>query len=186
MFGGRDIWLVDGYHECTRVATETTTNDLRWRFAVVMDTDRKDNPNWYFDFELYSHLLEEMVPLITHNEERVLSFEEQEFDSLASALAHLEGIDEGDSQPFREIRLAKHGHLVALIATEYWAFCGGPSPYSDSYTLSFYTREYLGEEFRAACRLVCERTGAEIVRECTASPTPVHSSWWKRVLRKLS
>jgi len=186
MFGGREIGLVDGYHECASLPREATTNDLRWRFAVVMDTDRKDNPDWYFDFELYSHLLQEMVPLITHSEERVLTFEEQELDSLAAALAHLRGIDDGDREPFREIRLAEHGYLAALIVTEYWAFCGGPSPYSDSYTLSFFTREYLGEEFRAACCIVCERIGAEIVRECTASPTPVHSPWWKRVLRKLS
>lgn len=44
------------------------------------------------------------------------------------------------------------GQLAVLLATEPWAAVGGPAPYHDSYTYSFYSAEPLDQALLAALR----------------------------------
>ncbi len=49
--------------------------------------------------------------------------------------------DTSDFEAPEQIELSTHDGGRLLIVTEFWCRCGGPSPYSDSYTFSFYTED---------------------------------------------
>ena len=73
--------------------------------------------------------------------------------------------------------------------TEFWSQCGGPSPYSDSYTVSFYSDEpELDEAIRGAILRRCAEAGLRVANERTETPgsvriaPPPAERWTKRIM----
>ena len=77
--------------------------------------------------------------------------------------------DEEDREPPPFIYAYKNKKLICIGVTEYWVNCGGKQPYSDSYTISIYTKNDLSSQLQRECFKLCKESGIEI-KEIIDSP----------------
>jgi hypothetical protein len=87
--------------------------------------------------------------------------------------------------PFSRATLYSRGRVQAFIDTEFWATCGGPFPYHDSWTFAIYRDTDELTQIRDACYRACMRHGIPICEEIRGVMAPVAIPRWKRVLRWL-
>ena len=106
-------------------------------------------------------------------------------DQLSDRLLTTADDEHGDPRPPMRARLVQNGRVVCVEETEFWVMCGGPEPYHDSYTLSFYTREEVSQRLEVACSAACEQLTVVVKDVTRASPHPSRESWWKHILRNL-
>lgn len=104
---------------------------------------------------------------------------------------HYSRLDEDDQDAPWTITLMKDDVPVCTMETEFWCRCGGPLPYSDSYTYAFYTERDRFDELRAACESACATLRTEIgeVYVQSGEKEPFGrfpNRWWRRrLLRRL-
>ena len=174
------ISMVVGYHEYTPVPALAAEKHLRNRFAVIFD------PYVDFDAALFFDVLDAISKVIDHDTVLVNvddNIECQSIDDLRRRLLSIPEDDpEGDRLPPRGIVFRKRGEVTCVEETEFWANCGGPAPYHDSYTTAFYTREDLAGLFEAACVAACERAAVSVNEVFRGAPDPVHIPLHKRIL----
>jgi hypothetical protein len=123
---------------------------MRHRFAVVLDTYRRDKIDMFFDSSLALLVVSALCQIIRYNQ--------------------------------LSMRMAG-GAIGAIVQTEWWSSVGGPSPYHDSYTISFYTANDHSSEFRQAIEDLCLAAGASITgfyREEQAKQPYSYLPWWKK------
>jgi hypothetical protein len=170
------VRVVIGYHEVTPVPQQAIDERLDHRFAVAIEmhgnglvtADDQES-----DRRTMLAVLREMAGAIDHDALLIEAEGGKECDSVEALESCLEAIPEDDRMPPLCARFSSNGELVCLEETEFWSLCGGPWPYSDSDTLSFYTREDMSEVFLAACSAACERASAELQEAIGASVCPV-------------
>ena len=172
-----NITIVTGYHPNTPVPDRAVAANMNHRFAVVFHTDREDVDYMYFDAMLFCDVIEKMSFQLAADELKI------EFDDGAS-IASVEGlrlryqrIEEEVREPPLRIEFFKSGRLHCVEETEFWVTCGGPHPYSDSYTASFFTETDRSRDFIRACQ---DAVGGIEVPTVAASENPMKSSWWRR------
>jgi hypothetical protein len=68
-----------------------------------------------------------------------------------------------------------------LRRQSYGVLCGGEFPYSDSYTVSFYTKEDMSEQMINACQVAFETEGTKIQDIIQASLVPINITFWKSI-----
>ncbi len=180
----RVIHLVKGYHDVTPVPEGVLHEGLTDRFAIILDpfgSELEDD----FDVELILAVITWMSRAIEHDTFLAEIDNQRTWPSLAAFAEQWPAMPADDIIPPQRIHYKAKGSLVCLEETEYWALCGGPAPYSDSYTLSYYTRSDMSDAFEHACRGACEQIGARIGEVIAGSPTPVRPGLWRRLRSKL-
>ena len=184
----RLIHIVKGYHQVTPVPEFAIEQHLGNRFAVIIDpfVSRPDAEESDFDVELMIAILSAVSAAVDHDTFLAETDEDTSCNSLSELCGTLRATsgDENQEAP-RRIFYSKRGAHVCLEETEFWALCGGPAPYHDSYTLSFYTREDSAESFESACLVACQQVGGRVGNIIQASAVPIPRSFWNRVIRWL-
>ncbi len=104
------------------------------------------------------------------------------FDSLSSMREYVEARPEVGG-PFDRATLYLGGRAHAFINVEPWATCGGPFPYSDSWTFAIYRDTDDLARLRDACYRVCHEHGMPLREEVHGLAAPQETPRWKRVLR---
>jgi hypothetical protein len=180
----RTLCLVSGYHTATFPPADVFVSGLRHRFAVVLDTYRRDKEDMYFDTGLFLHLVPTLCQAIGYDYVAIRMIEGGRFQSFDDLARQYSGIEELEKEPPARIDLHRSGQLVGAVETELWTMVGGPSPYHDSYTLSFYTDRDRSPELRRVSETVCSEVGAVITGyyEGQESKEP-YCPWWRKVLR---
>ncbi len=180
----RTLCLVSGYHAATFPPEDAYAWGLRHRFAVVLDTYRRDRADLYFDAELYLRLVPALCRAIGYDGVTIRMAGDGDFPSFDALAGHYAGQEEADRDPPERIELRQGGRCSGIVQTEAWAAVGGPAPYHDSYTLSFYTDRDRSEELRRVVEEVCAELGAVITGYHTGQPDKrPYRPWWRRALR---
>jgi hypothetical protein len=178
MCSGARITIVNGYHALTPVARTAVDAMLGNRFAVIFHTDRPGMDVMYFDSTLFCNVLEAIASEVDYDDLRIDLDGSATLVSLDELRVKLQD-DREESEPPRRIEFLKGNHLSCVEETEFWNLVGGPQPYSDSYTASFYTSTDMSTEFTRACQQTCGTADVTIV-EAARSPLPV--PLWRRLL----
>ena len=159
---------------------------LTQRVAVVFDTYRPDKgPDMYFDWALLLALLRQALSLLQW-ESISIDQDEKRFNSLEELTRFYEtwaGPDL-DPNPPRTIRVMAGNQAVGLMITEDYTGSGGPAPYHDSLTFSFYLKHLDPSQFRESCRIACVEQGATISEEITGVPV-LRISMWRKLVNML-
>lgn len=179
----RRIGLVSGYHDVSFPPADAWEAGLRHRFSVVMDTARSDKADMYFDTQLFMRLIPGLCQVIGYDSVSICLQNKDHFPSFEKLAHQYARQDDSDQEPPPRIELLRSGQLVSIVETEFWTMVGGPSPYHDSYTFSFFTRENLSTELRHAAETICAEVGATIVGfQEVEQIKPPYRPLWKRVL----
>jgi len=175
--------MVRGYHAASFPPADAFEAGLRHRFAVVLDTYRRDKAEMYFDTGLFLHLVPALCQAIGYHFLAIRMFEGGRFHSFEDLAREYARREELEQEPPARIDLLKSGLLVGVVETELWTMVGGPSPYHDSYTLSFYTDRDRSPELRRVSEVACSESGAVITgfHEGQEMKEP-YRSWWRNVL----
>jgi hypothetical protein len=180
----RTLCLVSGYHAASFPPADAFEAGLRHRFAVVLGTYRRDKAEMHFDTGLFLHLVPALCQAIGYDCVAIRMMRGGRFHSFDELSGQYAGLEELDQEPPARIDLHRSGQLVGVVETEFWMMVGGPSPYHDSYTLSFYTDRDRSPELRRVSETVCSEVGAVITgyHEGQESKEP-YRPWWRKVLR---
>jgi hypothetical protein len=115
---------------------------LPHRFAIVLDSQIDETGEMYFYWECWQTIAESLINIMGCDEaqcyehNRIHSFDFK--NGVSTKLSTLD--DENEPTPYNEVYLFKEGETVCLIVTEEYIAIGGPKPYHDSYTFSFYVK----------------------------------------------
>ena len=85
--------------------------------------------------------------------------------------------DKSDDAPLR-VLFETDGELRCIMLTEFWCNVGGPFPYSDSYTFSFFTRTDSDDRMIVASLLKVMGKHKEITMHQIVDEAPRYSKWW--------
>jgi len=179
------IYIVNGYHPFTPIPEKAIKTKLNYRFALILDTYPFDVHDIYFKELLLIKILVQVSKVISYDSLLVVVDDCIEYQSIEDFSKYLSGIHEDDRQPPQRIEFRKNGNLVCIEETEFWYHCGGPAPYGDSYTLSFYTMENLSDSLQKASFIACELHGIRIDKIIQASLESIRLTWWRKLLKKL-
>jgi hypothetical protein len=183
----RRIALVTGYHPCSFPPPTAYNAGLYERFAVVLSSFRPDKDGMFFDADLFVKFAEAIFRAIPHDSLDIeMGGGSAGLHSLPELAERYARQDEMDRDPPFRVRASCGNRLVAVEETEAWASVGGPDPYHDSFTMSFYTAENRSDEFRRICEATARESGVTITafHEAFGRKEPF-VPWWRRPLRWL-
>lgn len=158
--------IVIGTHEATPVPTAARAFGLRHRFAIVQSTHHPDAADMVVDPTAL------MVVL------RAIDQRTESLGTLFWDTAQRQRITRFELEPhYRSRRAENYDHVSAgewrrgaeicvLLATETWNAIGGPGPYHDSLTYSFYSDVDLSDSLLAALK----QAGCEPMRILHGEP----------------
>ncbi len=180
----RTLCLVSGYHAASFPPADAYEAGLRHRFAVVLDTYRRDKVDMYFDADLFLRLVPALCQAIGYDGVDIRLTDGSRFTSFGDVARHYTGLEELEREPPERIQLSRRGQLAGMVDTEFWTMVGGPSPYHDSYTLSFYTDQDRSATLRRVSETACSEIGAVITGYHTGQQRKEpYRPWWTRVWR---
>lgn len=163
-----EITLVAGHHAITPVPKSALAAGLGRRFAVVFHTY-----GGVVSIEFFKDIQREIGRAIDHDALVIEVGESTTFESWQELEAFYAQADEDDRDPPARVRFERRGQLVGVMETEFWMYCGGPPPYSDSYTAAFYTAGDREVAFERACQGACQvGSDRKIVERIRATATP--------------
>jgi hypothetical protein len=171
---------VRGYHPLTPVPEAALQASLTARLAVVLDTASPDHDTLHFPAEVFLSLLAAATDTVTHDAVEVQADAENRYDNLDPFAAHLRAAAEDERLPPLRVLILHRRQLVIMEETEFWAFCGGPAPYGDSFTASFYTEPATAERLEQAIAAACARLRISIDARIQGADRPVPT--WRRRL----
>jgi hypothetical protein len=179
MGNDRNFAIVFGYHPCSYPPPSAYDAGLTKRFAIVFDTYRPDKGYAFFDADLFTGVLKAICNAIPHDALWIEMDAEHDLHSLHELSEWYVTRGDDDRDPPIRVLLFHDSRLTAYSETEEWAMVGGPAPYHDSYTLSFYTKEDRAEEFRRICERFSKESGATItgIHEAPKSKEPFTPLW---------
>jgi hypothetical protein len=180
----RNLCLVSGYHAATYPPDAAYEAGLGHRFAVVLDTYRKDKADMFYDSDLVLLLVPKLCQIIGFDQLEIRMADGTRFQSFEELTRYQNGQREADRDPPNWMELCSGGKLSGIVETESWMAVGGPPPYHDSCTLSFYTADDRSMEFRQLSEHVCSEAGACITGFHVGSQVKEPYSnrpWWMKV-----
>ena len=138
----RTLKVVVGSHpETPSPPEEAIAASLLDRVAVVLDSYRPDRVDLYFDTELFLATSDAILQaLLPDSLEIVRSATQPSLESLDALGREWLAAPEVEREPPELLRALRSGSVVCLAVPELWAQVGGPQPYHDSYTMSFFAR----------------------------------------------
>lgn len=175
------LYIVNGYHGNTPESKPAKEASFHFRFAVILGTFNPAVTYMYFQDTIFLEIVNQISEVLRCDEIRIEFDEQLVFDSIGKLSQHLADTPEGERQPPHRICFYMNGELVCIEETEFWALCGGEQPYSDSYTLSFYTEQNRSEAFLSACQRAIENSSKRIDKVIQASNVPIKIPFWKRL-----
>ncbi|HEV3343190.1 MAG TPA: alpha/beta fold hydrolase [Pirellulales bacterium] len=183
----RQIALVAGYHPCSFPPPTAYDAGLKQRFAVVLSSYRPDKEDMFFDAELFVLIADALLQAIPHDSLDIeFGVGAPHLKSLTELTELYASQNEIDHEPPNSMKAFFGDRLVAVEETEPWAAVGGPAPYHDSFTMSFYTAEERTAEFRRICEAVACQSGVTVTafHEAERNKEPF-VPWWRQPLRWL-
>ncbi len=178
------ITLVHGYHLDTHIPDQASKENLSFRFAIIFETAFPEHNASFFQSRLFMALLSAITIQLDYTAVQIEADENTFYRTIDLFKEDLFKIPEDERMPPQRIFFRENGVLSCMEETEFWVLCGGPAPYSDSYTVSFYTKDDMAEIFDAACAAVCLDLGAIIRERIQGSSHPVQS-WWKKLCNSI-
>ena len=142
----RTVTLVVGYHQVTPPApTVATAQGLDSRVALVLDSYRPDSADAYFDAPLWCASVNAAAQVLEADCAELLNLTKrsrwrkgEQVETLS--INHFSPEDWLESPP-KQVRWYRDGALVAVGVSEFWVQVGGPEPYHDSYTFSWFVAQ---------------------------------------------
>jgi len=171
-------YIVNGYHQKTLISEQAKQAGLFFRLALILDSYHPDIDYMCFQDTLYLETLRQISKEIDYDTINI-SINSKSFSSIETFKKNLLALPKYDRQPPEKICFEKKGRLICFVETEFWVLCGGDYPYSDSYTISFYTETNMSENFINACLLASKETNSEIKEIFNLSLKPPKPSFFK-------
>jgi hypothetical protein len=151
-----EISLVKGFYKFNDIPEEALRNNLLYRFSIILHTDYPDELNMVFRDDIYFLLLPDVLNMTDYSTFSIeLDFNKSlnSFNELKLVIAENENEDK-EPPPFIRV-YDNNNELMCLCVTEYWTLVGGEMPYSDSYTISLYSKEDFSSLFQRSCLRTC-------------------------------
>ena len=146
------ISVVKGFYKHKSIPKAALADNLLYRFALIFHTDDPEAEDMEFPYHAFWQLFPRLTAAIQHDK-LTISLDDCETDSLAKLKTTVEQNNAED--PPERCRLYLQNKLICLCETEFWVYCGGVQPYSDSYTISFYTNEKMSGLLQHEVLSVC-------------------------------
>lgn len=156
------LHCVIGAHKHTPIPDEVRSHELRHRFAVIVDPHRESRMPLETVASIVSAILLEISAAFSWSRVVATMPDGTEYGRLSDVTGHVLA-DHSLNLPAR-VCYYRDEQLVCVEVTENWAALGGPQPYSDSHTFSFYTPWDWALRFIHACERVCARHPAALGR----------------------
>jgi hypothetical protein len=171
--------VVRGYHQDTPVPNDAKDLKLSFRLALVLPSTKPFSTVCLFDEKQFFEIVRKVISVIKCDSVVFDVDDQKKVSSLEGFESYIAIIPEDDKLPPKRTHFLISGNIVAMEETEFWAFCGGPDPYHDSWTLSFYTKIDLSLDLVTAFALAldCDPSSINLIE---ASTIPVRKSIWKR------
>jgi len=178
----RDLYLVKGYQKNIYPPNDAYAANLRYRFAVVLNTNYPTIDGSHFEVEYYFDLLDTCLSEIGYEKLLVNLDNNNEYASTKIVKENILNMPEEDREPPLRIWLYSNDEKFGLIETEFWVKCGGPFPYHDSYTLAIYTQKDVSDKIVENCTRVASKWGGKIIDVIEGKKTPLpRQPWWKKL-----
>jgi hypothetical protein len=173
------VSLAHGYHAESYPPQRAYDHGLRVRFAVIFHTYRPDKGSLHFDADLFLRVVSGLGRSLDHDSIEIWLNETDCVQSFVELERTYANADEDDREPPIRMELSCNGRLVMFVETEFWANCGGPAPYHDSYTASVYTADDHSGAFQEIAQTICLAAGATIleVHRGNAENRPYRPLW---------
>ena len=155
----RAIRLVSGYPEHSYPPKTAYRAGLRYRFAIVMFSDCKNDPEPSFDAEFFLSLTRAVQNALDFDTQLIELEDSLTVGSLDELAELYRRVGAAECEAPKKISYYKNSRLICEEETEFWNEVGGPFLYHDSRTFSFYNEEDRFEEFVLLCAAVCEQFG---------------------------
>ncbi len=133
---------------------------LNKRFAIALNTYRSSKDEMYFDSEMLLKIVKDILPIFPHDTISVL------FDSKKIRIKNIENLNVEDlvnsveeNDPFVRLEVLLNNNIICLVNVECYTAIGGPIPYHDTYTFSFYSDDYSIEELLTRIKGIVETEG---------------------------
>lgn len=171
--------IVLGLHDATPVPAAVRAHGFDHRFALVQSTHAPAVADMIVDS---TALLALIRALDTHVGAPGKLFwdrphRRRQRIELSALEAHYRDTPPDTHDPLSAGEWRVGQQLVALLHTETWCNVGGPAPYHDSLTYSFYTAEDCSQTLLTALRAAdCEPSSV-----LTATSLPQHQGWLARL-----
>ncbi len=167
--------------EIDRLPEAAIRMGLRYRLAAILNYDAVPHSQLYWD------LIDSFVESVPSDS---LLFELEAGKALLSfpsvSLMRVYTHEHTQvSRPFDRATFIFRSKVSAYLDIEPWAMIGGPFPYHDSWTFSFYRDVEDITRIRDACYHVCDNYGVHILDEMHGLPFPKEAPRWKRVIQWL-
>ena len=128
----RALCLVKGYHQDSYPPEIAYDVGLRRRFAIVLESYRRDKVEMFFDHDLFLGVVMGLSRAIEHDSIEIEMEEGERFSSLGELTKLYDQLAEVDQEPPVRIKFTLEGRLVCVEETEFWIRSGGSEPYHDS------------------------------------------------------
>ncbi len=178
-----DFRFVFGYlPEIDRLPTMAEKCGLRCRVAAVLNySDVPHSP-------LYWDMVGAFVENLDHDS-IVFEIDTESTPLVFTSVREMQDLVESRPTdyggPFDRATLYLRGKAKAFIDTEAYAMCGGPQPYSDSWTFAIYRETDEATGLNDACYGVCSQYGLPTLEAMHGLPDPQEPPFSKRLLRWL-
>jgi hypothetical protein len=157
---------------------------LTERFAVVQETYIEGCVDMFFDEPLWRSLTEFLRGKSPSRTVQVTRESERKPVSLDEFLSQWDRTPPEDQvPPYVLVAMADERPILCMV-TEFWNTVGGPQPYSDSYTYSFFSKDDVGAEVMAALKASPSQSrwsvASEVVTVAPPGPRAMTFEWLKR------
>lgn len=171
--------IVLGTHDATPVPAAARAHGLTQRFALVQSTHAPGVADLLVDSSVLLVLLRTLDTHFAATGRLYWdrSHRRRERIELESLTACYRTTPQEKHEPLSAGEWLRGQRLVALLHTEFWSEVGGPAPYHDSLTYSFYTAEDCSGVLLAALRTADHEPAAVL----TATPSPRRTGWFARL-----
>lgn len=165
------ICLINGFHPYVKMPVEASVFPSPSRFSVIFRPFPGDDWIVYLPFylDLISSLAKELGfddVLVSADENTCMGFDDY--------CSHINALSDDDQEPPEKVVFHKQDPSECVVAdTEFWMAVGGPHPYSDSFTVSFYSAVDISGVLDAICTRLAIQHKIIIESRIAASPIPV-------------
>lgn len=142
------INIITGFDPSCPIPSNVRKAGFNHRVAVVQHTYCSDSVDMYFDQRLWERILEFALNFGKNYKVCIVQREGKSEIQPDVALSVLREAKEIEREPPEFVLVRDQQELVLCIATEYWVHVGGPAPYHDSYTYSFFSKNNIAEKIR--------------------------------------
>ena len=184
-FINREFSVVNGYDRFTYPPEAAYSRGLHFRFSVILHP--ADYFDLVFDADMFLSVASKLSQAIDHDSVEIRIAESpgkyRRLDSFGALFDRYKATTLSEREAPNEIRLSRNGRLVGYVETEFWVNVGGPMPYHDSYTISFYTDQIRSDDFQGIIESMIPLLGAKLIAVHHGTPEKrPYRPWWKRVL----